>query len=261
MKLFSFRNFRILLLLILLATAAIYTKAQRLGSTAWLESLPVVIFPINGDGSQATADYIQGLGDGHFAGIDAFTARQGKKYRLLTARPTQTRLGPEVGSHPPAPPPAGANVLSTMLWSLKLRYWAWQNTPDEASNTNRVRIFVIYHQGKDNQPLAHSLGMQKGLLGVVHAFAIPRQNAQNNIVIAHEFLHTVGALDKYGPGGQPVFPQGYAHPQRDPLYPQYRAEIMAGRIPLSSSLSKMAQSLRSTVVGEETAREIAWITD
>ena len=245
----------------LLATAAIYTKGQRLGSTAWLDPLPVVIFPINGDGNPKTAAYIQGLRDRDFAPIDAFTAKQGQKYGLLTPDPTQTRLGPEVSVHPPAPPAAGSNVLSTMLWSLKLRYWAWQNTPDDESNKNRVRIFVLYHQGEDGRSLNHSLGMQKGLLGVVHAFAIKEQNAQNNVVIAHELLHTVGASDKYDAAGQPVYPQGYAHPGRKPLYPQYRAEIMAGRVPLSPTQSKMAYSLRSTVVGKTTAREISWITD
>ncbi len=261
MKLFSFRNLRILLLLILLATVAIYTKGQRLGSTAWLDPLPVAIFPINGDGDQKTAGYIAGLRDADFAPIDKFTAKQGEKYGLITPHPTRTRLGPEVSVHPPAPPPAGSNVLSTMLWSLKLRYWAWRNTPDDESNKNRVRIFVLYHQGDDGRALDHSLGMQKGLLGVVHAFAEPKQNAQNNLVIAHELLHTVGALDKYDAGGQPVYPRGYAHPDRKPLYPQHRAEIMAGRVPLSPTQSKMAYSLRSTVVGKETAREIAWVTD
>ena len=101
--------------------------------------------------------------------------------------------------------------------------------------------------------------MQKGLLGVVHAFAVREQNAQNNVVIAHELLHTVGATDKYDASGQPIYPQGYAHPNRKPLYPQFRAEIMAGRVPLSPTNSKMTHSLRSTVVGQATAREISWI--
>ncbi|MEJ2115865.1 MAG: hypothetical protein P8X88_07445, partial [Gammaproteobacteria bacterium] len=61
-----------------------------------------------------------------------------------------------------------------------------QNTPDDISNKHRVRIFVLYHDGKVHQKLEHSLGIQKGLLGIVHAFASNEQTKQNNIVIAHE---------------------------------------------------------------------------
>ena len=50
--------------------------------------------------------------------------------------------------------------------------------------------------------LAHSLGLQKGLIGVVNAFASSSQAAENNVVIAHELLHTVGATDKYDPQHQ-----------------------------------------------------------
>lgn len=34
---------------------------------------------------------------------------------------------------------------------------------------------MLYDQGEDGRPLEHSLGMQKGLLGVVHAFADRQQ--------------------------------------------------------------------------------------
>ncbi len=45
----------------------------------------------------------------------------------------------------------------------------------------------------------HSLGLQAGLLGVVYAFADETLDAPNNVVIAHEVLHTLGATDKYDP--------------------------------------------------------------
>ena len=58
-------------------------------------------------------------------------------------------------------------------------------------------------------------GLQKGLIGVVNAFASDEQAAQNNVVIAHELLHTVGATDKYDPRtNQPSHPDGYAEPDR-----------------------------------------------
>ena len=145
-----------------------------------------------------------------------------------------------------------------MLWGLQLRYWVFRNTPDNDSNLRRVRVFVAYYQGQDNQPLAHSVGLQKGLIGIVNAFAHRQHTKQNNIVIAHEILHTVGATDKYNFFGGPQFPEGYSNPHRQPLYPQRYAEIMAGRIPTSRYSSYMAKSLRSVRMNKLTASEIAW---
>ncbi|MEM7402301.1 MAG: hypothetical protein AAF304_10175, partial [Pseudomonadota bacterium] len=84
---------------------------------------------------------------------------------------------------------------------------------------------------------------------------------QNNIVIAHELLHTVGASDKYGANGNPIPPDGLGEPDRKPLYPQRLAEIMAGTVASSATQSKMAKSLKTCVVGNRTAREIGWVRD
>ncbi len=106
----------------------------------------------------------------------------------------------------------------------------------------------------------HSLGLQKGLLGVVYGFADEAQDEQNAIVIAHEVLHTLGATDKYDPrSGLPVFPDGYADPDAQPRHPQEVAEIMAGRIPVSTERAEMPESLADVVVGPRTATEINWI--
>jgi hypothetical protein len=259
MKIVSFRNLRILILLILLAIAAIYSKGQALYSTAWLNPLPVIIFPVNGDGAPETTRYIESLQAENFTAIDDFMAREAAKYEVLEKRPTHTQLGAAVEALPPEPPAGTASVLEMMLWSLKLRYWAWQHTPDDESNRNRVRIFVLYHQGEAGKALSHSLGLQKGLLGIVNAYALEKQGAQNNLIIAHELLHTVGASDKYDEYNQPRYPDGYADPGRSPLYPQYKAEIMSGRIPTSKQESTMAKGLHNCVVGRSTAWEINWL--
>jgi hypothetical protein len=96
------------------------------------------------------------------------------------------------------------------------------------------------------------------LLGVVHVFASDSQQAQNNIVIAHELLHTLGAIDKYDASGQPLNPQGYADLHAYPLHPQQQAEIMAGRIPVTEHRAEMPRSLADTVIGYATAAEIGW---
>jgi hypothetical protein len=153
-----------------------------------------------------------------------------------------------------------ANAVDALFWGLRFRFWAWKNTPDQGGLT-RIRMFVVYQTGEENIPLRHSLGMQKGLMGLVYAFSLDRQNAQNNIVIAHELLHTVGAIDKYTDYGNPIHPVGYANPARRPLYPQRSAEIMAGKIPTASNRSYMAESLRSVIINQYTAAEINWLND
>jgi hypothetical protein len=83
----------------------------------------------------------------------------------------------------------------------------------------------------------------------------------NDVVIAHELLHTLGATDKYDLAtGLPSHPAGYAEPERAPLHPQSHAELMGGRIPLSGSRAETPESLRRVVIGPATAREIGWTT-
>jgi hypothetical protein len=123
-------------------------------------------------------------------------------------------------------------------------------------------MFVLYHDPERVTSVAHSLGLQKGLIGVVNAFASEGQQAQNNVIIAHELLHTVGVTDKYDTrsgGNMPAYLGGFAEPDKDPVLPQDYAEIMAGRIPLSESEAEIPESLDQVLVGTATAREINWL--
>jgi hypothetical protein len=150
-------------------------------------------------------------------------------------------------------------VLGTVVWSLKLRWYAWRNADTHGRAPPRVRMFVMYHDPSTLQTVPDSHGMQKGLIGVVHAFAQRQMAGSNNIVITHELLHTLGATDKYDPGtGAPLFPIGFADPEQKPLYPQEEAEIMAGRRAVSPRDAEMPSSLKSVVVGPATALEIRW---
>jgi hypothetical protein len=120
-------------------------------------------------------------------------------------------------------------------------------------------MFVLYHDPAVSESVPHSLGLQKGLLGVVHAFATRDMDGENNIVIAHELLHTLGATDKYDPADdEPSYPDGYGDPEQRPLYPQESAEIMAGRRMTSQTSWEMPETLREVVVGATTAAEINW---
>ena len=64
-------------------------------------------------------------------------------------------------------------------------------------------------------------------------------------------------IERLEPGtGLPLAPHGLAEPDRRPLYPQTRAEIMGGRIALSAHEAEIPKSLRYAIIGPETAAEI-----
>lgn len=257
MSLPRFSTVRTWLLLAVLIVVGFTSTHQRVYTRNWSQTLETVIYPINGDAHLSTARYIDSLQDSDFDIINRWAEREAQRYQLPLQRPFNVRLGQPITTLPPSWP-ENATAISTLWWSLRFRYWAWRETPDKGSLT-RIRMFVVYHSGRGNTPLQHSLGMQKGLMGLVHAYSLNRQTAQNNIVIAHELLHTVGAVDKYDGAGGPLLPVGFANPQRQPLYPQRNAEIMAGRIPTGPSRSYMAESLRSVIVNPYTAAEINWL--
>jgi len=256
----TFKSLRILLLLSALLSVVFLSTHQRVSSRSWTTPLETVIYPINGDGYRSTTNYIDTLTQADFKAIDRWLFREARRYDLALDYPVKVSLGERIASLPPSFPEA-QSVLSTLLWGLRFRWWAWRNTPsNDDTNLTRIRIFVVYHEGEENKPLAHSLGLQKGLLGLVHAFASKAQTEQNNIVIAHELLHTVGAQDKYDARGLPNYPYGYANPKRTPLFPQHQAEIMAGRIPTSHTRADMADNLVRVIINTHTATEINWLS-
>ncbi|MGD2075872.1 MAG: hypothetical protein PVI91_08700 [Gammaproteobacteria bacterium] len=252
-----FRSVRILVLLLILFVVAMNAWLAKLRSTDWNEPLWLVVYPVNGDGSAATQRYVDGLERDDFHAIETFLGGEAARYGLSIRQPLSVRLAPSP-PEPPPQPPAGGGALSVMLWSLKLRYWAFVNDTFEGPEPD-VQMFVVYHDPAHHDRLEHSLGLQKGLIGVVNAFAARDLAQRNNVVIAHEFLHTLGASDKYHAASNlPLYPIGYADPARSPRYPQRKAEIMGGRIPLSEHRAVMPDSLSQCVIGPATALEIRW---
>jgi hypothetical protein len=253
-----FRSLRILLLLLVLLAVAVGNWLAGARSTSWEHPLRVVVFPIDADGSPATARYIASLSRDTFAPFDAFMASEAQRYGLAQRDPVDVDVAPPVTRLPP-PVPHGGNVLQIMLWSLQLRYWAWANA-DYAGPTPQVRMFVLYHDPERVSRLSHSLGLQKGLIGVVNAFAADAQAEPNNVIIVHEMLHTLGATDKYDPAtNQPLYPIGYAEPELDPAFPQRFAEVMGGRVPISPAEARIPDSLDEVLIGATTALEIRWL--
>jgi hypothetical protein len=253
----GFKLLRILILLLVLLIVALTTWQDRYRSTRWREPLYVAIYPIAADESPVTLSYVEALEADRFRPIDRFFMREAERYGLNAREPVRTRLRSELHDRPPQRAPS-AGVLATAWWSLKLRFWAWRAS-GHVNEPEDIRVFVLYHDPALTPQVPHSLGLTKGLIGVVYAFAAPEMDGENDVVIAHELLHTVGASDKYLPGTDaPRFPDGFGDPNQVPLYPQRYAEIMAGRLMLRADRWQQAASLDEVLIGPATALEIRW---
>jgi len=252
------RKLRIGLLLIVLATVALGAWRAKTRSTEWRHTLHVAIYPINADGRPATEQYIRQLDRDDFEAVETWFEDQTRRYGVNVTRPVRIAIAPPLTRRPPAPParPSGLDVL---LWSLQMRYWAWKNDDIDGPRPD-IRLFAQYYDPATTPAVQHSVGLEKGLIGLANLFASRQEHGGNLVVLTHELLHTLGATDKYDlTTTLPRFPDGYAEPQRSPRYPQRLAEIMGGRIPIAPQAAEIPRQIRLTLVGEMTAREIGWL--
>jgi len=226
-------------------------------SHSWQRTVWVALYPINADGRTDTQQYINALDKAHFEEIGLFLQQEAKSYPRLIEPVVEIFLAQPMPSKPPKVP-SEAGILESIFWSLSMRWWSWNNDSWEGPEPD-VRIYLRYFSPNNREVLEHSLGLQKGMIGLVNGFASIDYNAKNNFVIVHELLHTLGASDKYDPlTNEPVYPEGYADPDQQPLLPQTRAEVMGGRVKVSPGWVLMPLGLDDVVVGPETAAEIGW---
>lgn len=251
------RTLRIALLLVALFGVSLSAWFDQHRTTSWQHTVWVGVFPINADGSAVTTQYLAQLREVELAPISAFVAREARRYGVQLGEPVVLRLYPELARAPPALAP-GAGVFARIVWSLSLRRYRSQVLSGIERARPQITLFLVYHDPARAAVVPHSLGLQRGLMGVVHLYATSAQREQNSVVVAHELLHTFGASDKYGENDVPLFPDGYAEPALQPRYPQRFAELMAGRTPLTATTQRMPDDLEQVLIGPATAREIGW---
>jgi hypothetical protein len=168
------------------------------------------------------------------------------------------QLGAQVDDIPPAPPKDGG-VLGSIIWSLKFRYFAWRHSP-KVNVKPAIRLYLLYYDPVTNPRLSHSTALNKGRIGRVNLFGDSAYSKQNLVILAHELLHTLNATDKYDMATtMPIYPDGFAEPDKSPRYPQDFAELMGGRTPISEDKAEIPKSLKQTLIGTKTAREIGWL--
>jgi hypothetical protein len=252
------RNIRIATLMLILGIAAWSNWYDRHSTTDWDKTLRVGVLPIAETDNERTRSYIANLPAESVADIEEFLNREARRHGITIPRPVSVELFAPVSEKPPERD-QDANILETMWWSLKLRLYARRAVRESGRPPPQIRVFVRYHDAELTRTVPHSVGMQKGLVGVVHAFAERRMTRTNNVIIAHEILHTLGASDKYDPATlAPLYPVGYAEPELEPRHPQSLTEVMAGRYAIDSYKFEIPESLDDVRVGAATALEIRW---
>ncbi|HET7923902.1 MAG TPA: hypothetical protein VFL30_03335 [Rhodanobacteraceae bacterium] len=244
-----------LLYVLLFVVAAQYVGGR--SATDWDAPLWVDIYAVAGDERPVTRRFIEDLNATEFAAAEEFFAREGQRYGVALEQPFELRFLGEYGGELPQLD-AGAGPFGVLLWSLRMRWLAtrlrWQ-----AERSGDIIVFAVFHEPTQGVALDRSTALNKGLIAVANLFADRKARATNEIVLAHELLHTLRATDKYSlTTNAPSFPDGYAAPDARPLLPQTKAELMAGRIALDERHAEMPSDLDEVVIGAATAREIGW---
>jgi len=248
------RTFRLLILLIVAAAISLFHFTRDTDPPDWERPLKVVIYPENADGSDQARAHIQALNPDGFQAVENYMAEQAARYGLEIEKPFILQLAEPITGAPTAPD--YQSFLAHLQWGLGLRYW--YRTFDDQGRAPDITLIARYRRVQEPGGL-HSLGIPEMNLAVVNLIADESAERLNDVVLAHELLHTVGADDLYDPAtGLPEYPEGYADPDRRPRHPQSKAELMAGRIPVAPGRAVQAERLEETVIGTETADAIGW---
>lgn len=254
-----FRKLRIAVLLYILAFAAVGNYLAAARSTDWDNTLWVDVYPVNADGSERTQAYIEALSEADFASIETYFAREARRYGVTLETPFRVELAGQVEDPVPVLPSA-AGLVDAAIWSLKMRWFGIKVRRASDRPSPDIQLFALYHDDTAVQSLDRSTALERGLIAVANVFASRASAGSNQVVMAHELLHTLGSTDKYAIGTNlPLYPHGFAEPAAEPRYPQKKAELMAGRIPLDPQTAAIPRSLEQTVIGPITATEIGWL--
>jgi len=253
---FRYIRIAILLTILVIVAGSQFLTGSRFSS--WEKPIWVTIYPVLLDADPGVRRYVDGLKTDSFRDIGEFMKRQASRHGRQLESPVVIQVARPSTDTPPVLPVEDSG-LKVAWWSLKMRWWSWRQSGQDGLAPGDIRMFILYQKGNPGELLERSVGIKNGSYGLVNAVASRNKAARNRIIIAHELLHILGATDKYDfSSGQPIAPAGLAYPERQPPYPQNKAEIMGGRIAVSETQWRYPASLSSCVIGGVTAREIGW---
>jgi hypothetical protein len=251
------KQIRVLILLLVLAPLVMWAMSERDPRPDWDRPMTVAIYPYNVNNSEAVDQWLQNLEVSMFDDVDQFMAAHARKNGLDLGRPFIFHLAEPVRNSPRTPLP-GANLVEQLRWALGMRWWLFRF---DLQDLDPDIIILARFQGAEEPPFRmHSVGMPRPRLALVSQIADDAMIDYNNVIFAHELLHTVGATDLYEPETQrPTFPAGYVEPHLTPPYPQRKGELMAMQTPLAPGVSKEIHHLDQATIGLKTLQEIGWL--
>jgi hypothetical protein len=250
---------RLAILIAVLLFVALGAWLDRSRSRDWNDTLRITVYPISESTDAGVRAYTTALQAEDFADVEAFFVDEASGYDITLAQPVRVRVSHAAKELPPALPDR-PGPLTIALWSLRLRYFAARTAWHDPLPRPDIQVFALYSPlAPGAAAMPDSVGLSKGLIAVTHLYGDADAAGSNQVVLAHEVLHTLGATDKYDfATGQPLVPAGLGEPDRKPMYPQPFGEIMAGRIATGARDAVIADGLEQMLVGPATALEIGW---
>ena len=166
------------------------------------------------------------------------------------------------------PPPLlpGSNDSFLVRWQGTRRFLSYFNEVYQRDELllgkYDLTLFIYFYNYSDKKSRElfaefDSVASRRSGLGIVFCPISNRHLGYSCAIVAHELCHTLGASDKYD-GSVSVYPDGFAEPDRRPLYPQRKAEIMSLGLPVKAGKDEPVRHLRNCIVGTKTAREVNW---
>jgi len=254
----AFKLMRVVLLLSILFVIVVGTWITEKRMAAWDRPILVTVHPIVADDRPDTLRFARGIDAESFRAVNRFFDGQSRPYGFEVTPAFRFQVAPVTQDVPPVVP-GQFDFVAIGWWSLRMRWWSWMRELRDGLIQPDIQMFMLLYSAGGDSELGISVGMRKGRYGIVKAYAAESAQSRNQVVFTHELMHVLGATDKYAlTSGEPIFPEGFADPDQEPLFPQRRAEIMGGRIPLSANSSVMPASLEQCKIGRSTAEEIGF---
>jgi len=169
-----FKIIRVIILLLILASVWTTVAIQRTVVQDWQGTLDIKIIPVIADDRPTTRKFVEKIDERYFRNIKRYLEAQAKKYDVNLENNLNIEITEAISDVPPTVPENGASRFDIIIWSLKLRWWAWQHQLDD-HHIAQIRLYVLYQSPSDRTPLAHSTGLQNGLIGLINT----RANRQN----------------------------------------------------------------------------------
>jgi hypothetical protein len=258
-------SLRLGLLMLCLAAVALYASAvvsRRTLRSSWQNTLHVALVTMGPGGVPKDKS---NLLEARLPQLSALLTREFARYHPGShLKPVEFEWLGSVGVEeaPPMSPESG-RFLDRGLYAFELaRYFGDVNKRGKISFKGYdARIYIMLQPAKATGPrFVEGIGAMNGDIGIVESQLDPSMVDLTLVAVGHEFLHCVGATDKYDEEGHSVLPEGLPETERVPRYPQRFAEIMVGELAQGPKAGRLPATLDEVAVGPATAAEIGWIT-